>query len=155
MEVSSLVKRPWTFIETTHLPGHSTESPKTGFSSNQKSKGAGDISHWLKTLLSNLTDQLSLIPWATGERRELTLVNSPWPPSTCHWMHTPTLNKQINTCNNFSNCMIWVFLKVPVPSLPLSSIRSEDQGSDYHTENVSGGQGAINYLDLRGFTWMI
>ena len=73
MEVSSLVKRPWTFTKTTHLPTLSTESPKTGFSSNQKSKGAGALSHWLKTLLSNLTDQLSLIPGATGERRELTL----------------------------------------------------------------------------------
>lgn len=51
--------------------------------------------------------------------------------------------------------MIWVFLKVSVPSLPLSSIRSEDQSSDYNTENVSGGQGAIIYLDLRGFTWKI
>lgn len=41
------------------------------------------------------------------------------------------------------------------PSLPPSSIRSEDQNSDYNTKNVSGGQGAINYLDLKGFTWMI
>lgn len=40
--------------------------------------------------------------------------------------------------------MIWVFLKVPVPSLLLSSIRSEDQSSDYNIENVSGVQGAIN-----------